>query len=103
MGYDSFHLDVYFRRFGKPVVYLSGAAGSVAKTISGIVEEPGTTRIIGSSTMQVVKRQVTVKTSDVSSPSMNDVITIDGIEYDVVGYNPDGTGMTVLVLASDGR
>lgn len=38
------------------------------------------------------------KTSDVSCAVHGELITINTIEYRIVGIQPDGTGITVLVL-----
>lgn len=106
MFYDGAHLDVFFRRFGQDVTYtvaVDGELGSTGISIKAIVDEPGTMQLVGGVPVQVVKRKCTVKTSDVSAPTTSDTVTIGTTVYTVVGFNPDGTGMTVLTLATDSR
>lgn len=38
------------------------------------------------------------KTSDLSTVSVGDSVTIDSVVYDVAEIQPDGTGVTTLVL-----
>lgn len=106
MFYDGAHLDVFFRRFGQTVTYTAaedGEEGTTGVNILGILDEPGTMQLIGRVPVQVTKRRVTVKTSDVPTPSMNDKITIGSTAYYVSGHDPDGTGMTVLTLSNKVR
>lgn len=106
MFYDGAHLDAFFRRFGVDVTYTpaeDGEPGSTGISIKAIVDEPGTMQLIGGIPVQVTKRKCTVKTSDVSAPTTVDTVTISSVVYKVVGYQPDGTGITVLTLATDSR
>ncbi len=41
---------------------------------------------------------VTCRSSDVAGIDTSDTIAISGITYNIVNIQPDGTGMTVLIL-----
>ena len=41
---------------------------------------------------------VTCRSSDVSGIDTDDTITIDSVTYNIVNIQPDGTGVTVLIL-----
>jgi|TARA_Y100000289_G_scaffold41463_1_gene41095 hypothetical protein len=41
---------------------------------------------------------VTCRSSDVTGIDTDDTITIDSVTYNIVNIQPDGTGITVLIL-----
>jgi len=41
---------------------------------------------------------VTCRSSDVTGIDTDDTITIDSVTYNIVNIQPDGTGVTVLIL-----
>ena len=41
---------------------------------------------------------VTCRSSDVSGIDTDDTITIDSVAYNIVNIQPDGTGVTILIL-----
>ena len=41
---------------------------------------------------------VTCRSSDVSGIDTDDTLTIDSVAYNIVNIQPDGTGVTVLIL-----
>jgi hypothetical protein len=45
--------------------------------------------------------QVQVKTTDVAAASLGDNITVDGTVYKIIGKQPDGTGMSLILLSID--
>jgi len=74
-------------------------AGSGAVTIYGIYDKEyidinagGRTPIAGNMPVFLCK------TSDVASDPVEDAITISGTAYTVIAAEPDGTGMTKLIL-----
>lgn len=69
-----------------------------------IFDSPGSIVTIGRVTMPIVKPQIRLRTSIVPNASKNDTFTVGGIEYKVAQPpQPDGTGMSVIVLAEDKR
>jgi hypothetical protein len=46
---------------------------------------------------------ISVKDSDIIGITHNDIFTrvLDGIAYNVIGIQPDGNGMTLVVLSQD--
>ena len=51
--------------------------------------------------VETLQPQVIVKSSDVSSLSHGDTMTINSITYKVIGIQPDGTGLTIILLSRD--
>ncbi|GJQ59783.1 MAG: hypothetical protein D8M57_13215 [Candidatus Scalindua sp. AMX11] len=51
--------------------------------------------------IETLQPQVTVKTSDVSGLAHGDTMTIDSVVYNVIGIQPDGTGLTNVLLSQD--
>ncbi|MBU1864257.1 MAG: hypothetical protein KKH94_11380 [Candidatus Omnitrophica bacterium] len=45
--------------------------------------------------------QVICKSADVATVGLNAVITINAVEYKVKERQPDGTGLTTLILSKD--
>ncbi len=45
--------------------------------------------------------QVQVKTSDVVGALHDETMTINSIDYKIIGIQPDGTGMTLILLSLD--
>lgn len=41
---------------------------------------------------------VTCRSSDVTGVDTDDTITIDNVTYNIINIQPDGTGVTVLIL-----
>jgi hypothetical protein len=74
-------------------------SGGSATTVNAIFQneylgiEGGTVDVEGSSPV------VFVRSSDVTGVAHSDAFTIDGTGYSVVGIQPDGTGVTQLILA----
>jgi len=101
MIYDN-DIDLFINSdFAQELSY-SGVVGGV-RTLSGIVDEPGSIKMIGDVLVQVTKRQVTFKSKDVPSPSNDDFVTYNGTTYNVTAHNADGTGFVVVTLTKDGR
>lgn len=95
-------LDIFFDpEITTAVTYTAHSASGVV--VSGILDEPGSLQMFGTVPVQVTKRQLVVKTSDVPRPSTKDTITVGESVYDVASYKPDGTGITVLTLADNSR
>lgn len=44
---------------------------------------------------------VEVRDSDIEGMVQRDIMGIDGTDYYVIGIQPDGTGITVLILSKD--
>jgi len=65
-----------------------------SETVNGVFDNEYIEDIEVSGTSPVF----TCKTSDVNDVSQDDPVTIDGTGYHVVSIEPDGTGITKLVL-----
>jgi len=44
---------------------------------------------------------IEVQDSDIEGMAQRDVISITGTDYYVIGIQPDGTGITILILSKD--
>jgi hypothetical protein len=73
-------------------------AGGAASTISAIIEDPSINIQMAMGAVASDAPKVTCKTSDVSSAKKGDAVTARSVNYTVTEANPDGTGMTELVL-----
>ncbi len=51
--------------------------------------------------VETLQPQVTVKTSDVTGLTQGDTMTINSVVYNVIGIQPDGTGLTNVLLSQD--
>ena len=96
-------LDTFIaeKEFAVPVIYNSPLNSIVALEMSGIftdaveVETPGTDMMV-----QSIAPVVRVKTKDIPNEKVRpgDNLTIDSIDYIVKEDQPDGTGITTLIL-----
>jgi len=66
--------------------------------ISGIFDQDYFEVIDSNAVVESSQPAFTCRTSDVSSVSHGDILTINSIDYKIVGNKPDGTGMSVLPL-----
>lgn len=80
--------------FGVEVAYGSGI-------IKGIFDNVFIADQQGEVDVETLQPQVTVKTSDVSGIAQGDTMTIDSVDYNVIGIQPDGTGLTNILLSKD--
>ena len=63
-------------------------------TVSGVFDAAYAERLNTAGTAPVFL----CRSADVAAVEQGDPVTIDGVEYEVAGIEPDGTGMTTLVL-----
>jgi hypothetical protein len=72
-----------------------------AGTIQGIFDAEFSSAVEGEMGIESTVPQVQVKTTDVPGIAHNATMTINTIVYNVIGIQPDGTGMTLLLLSED--
>jgi hypothetical protein len=70
-------------------------------TIQGIFDDEFSSAVQGEMGIESTVPQVLVKTSDVVGIAHADLMTINSTVYKVIGIQPDGTGMTMLLLSED--
>ena len=89
-------LDVFLNsdEFAVDVTYLAG-------TIQGIFDAPFKSAVEGEMGIESTLPQVLVKTSDVASAVHGQTMTINSVVYQISGIQPDGTGMTSILLSED--
>lgn len=68
--------------------------------VVGIFDNPWIGPEVGEVETSLNQPTLLVRTSDVSTVSKGDTIIINSANYTVVGIEPDGTGLTSLVLKS---
>jgi hypothetical protein len=74
------------------------AAGGTADDIPGIFENGYRAFDLGGVAVESNQPELSVKTSDLTSPARGDTVEIDDITYTVRDIRPDNEGLTVLVL-----
>lgn len=77
---------------------LGGTLTVGATTISAIVERLYAEASPGEQGVDLAIARATVRTSDVTSVTRGTTVVDGSTSYKVVSIQPDGTGMTVLVL-----
>lgn len=87
-------LDVFFRDFGFEAT-IGGASTKV------IFDEAYLGEKLFRSEVETSVLQVIAKSADVAGVAHGDTVTISGESFIVRGIQPDGTGMTVLLLSRD--
>ncbi len=89
-------LDIFLNsdEFAVDVTYNSA-------TIQGIFDDEFTSAVEGEMGIESSVPQVLVKTSDVPNVAHNETMTINSVVYNVIGIQPDGTGMTLILLSQD--
>jgi hypothetical protein len=72
-----------------------------AGTIQGIFDDEFASAVEGEMGIESTVPQVQVKSADVSSATHGELMTINSVVYKIIGIQPDGTGMTLLLLSKD--
>ncbi len=72
-----------------------------AVTIQGIFDNEFLAAVEGDIGIESTLPQGQFKTSDVSSAIHGDVMTINSVDYNIIGIQPDGTGITLIFLSQD--
>lgn len=75
---------------------VTASIGSV--TVKGIFDNPSKDYHLGLAGISDSKPTFTGRTADLAAALYGTAITINGINWTVEDNNPDGTGVTVLVL-----
>jgi hypothetical protein len=88
--------DIYFVDFGESATYTAGGGSSADITV--IFDNQAFAINMASGEISDSRPRATCKTSDVSNAKNGDTITIRTVSYTVTDVNPDGTGITELVL-----
>ncbi len=80
--------------FAKDITYKSA-------TITGIYDNAYAVSALDGDAVETLTPQALVKTSDVTGIVHGDTMTIDAVVYNVISSQPDGTGLTVVILSRD--
>ena len=75
------------------------AGGGPAFTVNGIFDAPYQLNSARDVQIDTDKPRFTCRSSDVTAVRREDGCTIAGRQYDVLAVEPDGTGVSVVVLA----
>lgn len=70
-----------------------------AATIQGIFDDEFTSGADDGVGVETTVAQVLVKTSDVASAAQGETMTINTVDYNIIGIQPDGTGLTLILLS----
>lgn len=69
-----------------------------AVSVNGTFDDPSKEYHLGQAGISDSRPTFTGRTADLAAATYNSIITINGINWVVVDVNPDGTGVTTLVL-----
>jgi len=72
-----------------------------AATIQGVFDDEFSSAVQGEMGIESTVPQVQVKTSDVPTVAHGETMTINSTVYNIIGIQPDGTGMTLILLSED--
>lgn len=72
-----------------------------AGTIKGIFDNEFIESNQDEISVEDLQPQVIVKSSDIPGLAHGDTMTIESVVYNVVGIQPDGTGLTLVILSKD--
>jgi hypothetical protein len=89
-------LDVFLNasEFATDITYKSA-------TITGIFDNAYVVSALDTDDVETLQPQVYVKSGDVVGIVQGDTMTINGITYKVISPQPDGTGLTLVILSRD--
>ncbi len=89
-------LDIFFNddEFAIEIIFKTA-------TIEGIFDNEFAQTAEGDIGVETTVPQVLVRSSDVSGDDHGETMTIDSVVYKIIGIQPDGTGMTLILLSED--
>ena len=89
-------LDTFLNsdEFGVNITYDAG-------TIKGVFDNEFIESNQDEISVEDFQPQVIVKSSDIPGLSHGDTMTIESVDYNVIGIQPDGTGLTLVILSKD--
>ncbi len=89
-------LDIFLNsdEFAVDVTYL-------AATIQGIFDAEFSSAVQSELGIESTAPQVTVKTADVPNVAHGQTMEINSVVYQIIGIQPDSTGMTLILLSED--
>lgn len=93
-------LDTLLSDFGV-LATITRADAVVLSSVSGIYDAPFAAENLATGTVEQVAPQFVAKTSALTDVRHHDILTVSGADWYIVGIEPDGTGLTRLVLSSD--
>lgn len=85
--------------FAQSVTYTPSGGSSVS--ILGIFDNEFSLNDISEMGYQNMNPYITCKTSDVNNATNGDTFVISSVTYYVIGVQPDGTGITRIILSKN--
>jgi len=76
-------------------------SGDESHTINGIFDEESEQVNPADGMIETTAPQFECASADVSGASRGDSVTVSGTTYYIIAIQPDGTGMTTLILSKD--
>lgn len=92
------NLNIFTRDFGQPVV-LHLPAGD--QTITAIFDNAFFNSEVGQTVLDTTQPHFEAKTSDLAGLDREMTVTTAGATYSVQQIQPDGTGMSIVMLAHE--
>lgn len=84
--------------FGDSATYTHGATPA---TITVLLDAPTDAQNLATGEVEITAPVAWARTADVSSASHGDTLVVSGTTYYIIGVQPDGTGVTRLILSED--
>lgn len=93
------NLNVFVRKFGQPVTF--ELADSSERTITAIFDDAFFDSNVGETVLDTTQPRLTCRTSDLLNIPLETTVSVNGKTYSVVKFQPDGTGMSIVILAHE--
>ena len=94
-------LDIFFSNSDVAKTATYTPAVGTAKSVQVIFDAPFAMTSAQGIDYQSDVPVVTVKTSDLPSAGEGDTLTVDGVVYKIAEVQPDGTGISRIILSKD--
>lgn len=92
--------DIFFTDFAVDATYTP--SGGTAKGIKVVFDnEYAVVSLAGDVAIESVSPAAHCKDSDIIGAKHGDTLVINSVTYYVIGIQPDGTGITILILSRD--
>lgn len=93
------NLNIFVQRFGQPVTFT--LADECERRITAIFDDSFFDSNVGETVLDTTQPRLTCRTSDLQGIPLESIVEVGGKIYSVVKFQPDGTGMSVVILAHE--
>lgn len=93
------NLDEFFDTSDFAVTAVYNPGGGSPTSISVIYDNEYLSSVLGGIEVENKNPMILCKTSDVANAKHGETIVVNGITYKIIEVQPDGTGLTSLILS----